>query len=845
MGFTKWYDSDEDIFKGVHDPGLTVATDRSRLAKPTGATGKVWTIFSGNNKNGFGPNDRRNVTRVANTDRPGHNMLHMVMQRQAPAPGYNASLPLSGGVYPWYGARGGIYGLAGATRNFMLELITRCNLGAYTKNAHMSWPDDSAATATYNELDWEEVTVGAVMGSNAATTIWYSKNGARQHSPVTWSRPPSSWQTLWRLERCVRLSTGIKMWVGNMDGSSMVLVYDSTTKDYNSILNASSKLMTQQPYGFAIAQYNLSAHSIYDQTVDKSGWMDIARVRLSTATLDTTWAEVPTGGIDDTGTLPQNVPSVPTNFVASSTGQNSNRITWSASQSNGLSPLSGYELQWAPAAGNVVTGSWSNVPGTSPIPTQSFNHTGLTANTQYAYRVRAVNANGLKSAFTGTQFSTTDSSAPGTPDPVAHLNVLTADLSDSSDAGPLVVDAPSSLMLDMTTSSGTFNQQRVTSQLLPSGAVIDLYPAQAPMAAAVPIQLVDPGVYELVGYATDVATSRVSKDVVQVTVADPNAENELFSPNLEIEYPTEGEELTIEWARDLINRVDALPAQMAYRARPLQDGEVALSVQNDGDDYAWLVIDGKGMHVADGSVDPYSTTPFIDPNNLSAPQIPQANPATYFDSTENESVAAGSSNPTVTLPTGIPAGSYAVVAYIQKATDYALNTQAAGWTVLAEGHHLNGNTSFHVLGKAVGVADSGASIALSTQGGSVLWISEAYIAQKTTAVDQKSLFIPSTSSAQQSHPVNPIKINYKQQLVLVIWAGRGTTNGSNTQVTPPDSMTPREQDNTPSTTATNMAMTMADIVIASPSDSQSFASGTSGSGFFGLSFVCSFVPTNP
>jgi hypothetical protein len=848
MGFTKMYDSDADVYKGVHDPGLTVATDRSRLATPAGATGVRWTIFSGNNKNGFGPNDRRNVTRVTNPDRPGFNMLHLTMQRREPAGGYNPGLPLSGGVYPWHGTRGGVYGLPGMSRNFMLEMLVRVSLGSYTKNALMSWPVDGNLGATYNELDWEEIYADTVMGANGNTTIWYVKNGAKQHSPVSWNRPPSGWQSQWRLHRCVRLSTGIKQWVGNADGTNMVLVYDSTTKSYNDILNASNKLMTYQPFSFALAQYNLGAHDIYNSggAPDKSGYMDLSRVRLSNATLDTTWTQVPTGAIDDTGTpgQPQNVPSTPANVAAEASSTSGVHLHWDAAVSNGASPLAGYRVQRASVTGGLggSVGTWSTINGGNLVVNQQFDDSGLAANTVYAYRVAAMNANGLISAaYSSVVQVQTFTTAPGTPAPVAYLIVTSNDGLDTSEAGQLIEDAPFNALLDPRNSTGTVNNVIITSSFN-GGTATSLYNGAMP-TDPLSQQFTDPGSYEIVLTAKDTATNRTSVTRLTLVINDPQEENELLSPNLRLPYPVydpaNPQQLSAAWARQLIDALDSLPTLMALRFTELNDTDgPGMVLKYPDEDYGRLAFAPSGIYFGDGIVDLMSTTPQTAPATTTTPPVVNVT-VDYVGSSENENTA--SANPTIVLPAGIPAGSYAVVGVISKLT-YADLTPPAGWTVLAQGKHLNGSTKFHVIGKPVGTADSSTTVTI-TQGSSI-WISEAYIAKGTIIYDDVDIFIPTSSSAAGSFPAPVIQTAYSNELILAIWAGRGTQNAA-LNIIAPSSMTTRQQEQVGGTTTTNMAMTMADQRQATPSSSVTVDNASSGQNAFAMCVLVAFKPTTP
>ena len=303
MGISLWYDSDNDSYQGIHDPGLILATNSGNKAKPASATGKAWSIMNGNNKNGFGPNDRRHVTTVADPSRPGMKYIHMIMARESPSPGNNAGLPQSGGVWPYYGTRGGIYDTSGLTRNMMAEMILRCNIGLLSKTAFMMWPVNSTGALHYNEHDWWEAFRGSSGAQSAGkTTIWYVPvgGGTKQQGATTWGGMPGGIdETQWWMIRAARLDSGVRVWACAIDGSSYTLVYDSTTKAYNPALTGSTYLV-DNVFSFALAQQKNS--DIYASGVDKTGNFDIQRLRLSMITGNVQFSDLPTGGLG--GTIP-------------------------------------------------------------------------------------------------------------------------------------------------------------------------------------------------------------------------------------------------------------------------------------------------------------------------------------------------------------------------------------------------------------------------------------------------------------------------------------------------------------------------------------------------------------
>jgi uncharacterized membrane protein len=95
------------------------------------------------------------------------------------------------------------------------------------------------------------------------------------------------------------------------------------------------------------------------------------------------------------------VPSFPTSLTASSRSSTEIDLSWSSPANNGGSPITGYMIER------------NNGTGFNPIqntPSTSYQNTGLTPNTQYSYRVSAINSAGTSGASNVVTMTTLSSS---------------------------------------------------------------------------------------------------------------------------------------------------------------------------------------------------------------------------------------------------------------------------------------------------------------------------------------------------------------------------------------------------------------------------------------------------
>ncbi|MYC36410.1 MAG: hypothetical protein F4X66_05795, partial [Chloroflexi bacterium] len=108
-------------------------------------------------------------------------------------------------------------------------------------------------------------------------------------------------------------------------------------------------------------------------------------------------------------TVSNSVPAAPANLTAAA-GVQEVTLSWS---NPGDSTITGYQYQQKEGTGNY--GNWTDIPN-SGAATVSHTVTGLMAGTEYAFRVRAVNAVGNSAASGGAKATPTAPAPPGAPE---------------------------------------------------------------------------------------------------------------------------------------------------------------------------------------------------------------------------------------------------------------------------------------------------------------------------------------------------------------------------------------------------------------------------------------------
>ena len=134
-----------------------------------------------------------------------------------------------------------------------------------------------------------------------------------------------------------------------------------------------------------------------------------------------------------------NEPSAPTSLGATANSATQVTLSWNAPLMDGGSDITGYEYQQS-TDGGTTFGSWTAIANSASLT--SYAVTGLTANTDYVFKLRAVNAVG-GGTESGTATATTPSACGTLPAVTTHADgsetIWSACLTVSDDAnnGPL------------------------------------------------------------------------------------------------------------------------------------------------------------------------------------------------------------------------------------------------------------------------------------------------------------------------------------------------------------------------------------------------------------------------
>lgn len=83
-------------------------------------------------------------------------------------------------------------------------------------------------------------------------------------------------------------------------------------------------------------------------------------------------------------------PSVPLSFIATTEDDDAINLSWTAPSSNGGSPITGYKIERE----SPIGGGWATLVADTGNTNTDYSDSGLTADTEYNYRVSAINAIG-------------------------------------------------------------------------------------------------------------------------------------------------------------------------------------------------------------------------------------------------------------------------------------------------------------------------------------------------------------------------------------------------------------------------------------------------------------------
>lgn len=211
------------------------------------------------------------------------------------------------------------------------------------------------------------------------------------------------------------------------DPSASVLAQLSRTSDPLAIVGYKiERRLDNGTYSTITANTGSTAGSYTDSTVSSNNkyWYQVSAYNNDSYSAPSSESSV----------ISATVPSAPLNLVATVTSPTSIQLNWNAPSSDGGGAIRGYKIERE----SPIGGGFSTLVANTTNTLINYNDTGLTLNTQYNYRIYALNIAGQSSASNQASATTyTVPSAPLTPNAVA-LNstaITTSWSAPSSDGG--------------------------------------------------------------------------------------------------------------------------------------------------------------------------------------------------------------------------------------------------------------------------------------------------------------------------------------------------------------------------------------------------------------------------
>lgn len=498
-----------------------------------------------------------------------------------------------------------------------------------------------------------------------------------------------------------------------------------------------------------------------------------------------------------------NPPSVPQNLTVNALSTTQFKATYNASTDQETSVAS-YQIQYRTSDVGSGAGSWVSVTAVNAL-SQTITTPGP-ASTSYDFQVRATDTQSLSSDWSTTVTQSTLGS--GTL-PNAALSItpgtgyapLTVTVSTAGTTG-----SPTSGTLDM--GDGNPNNGGVPYNW-----------------GSLPTTYTYPSVGQYTATLIVTNASGTDQALAVVNVQDPT-NNQNTTPNLGltlIKSGDSGRSLRAPYNANM-QAIDAAAGALGGIRVNGSSSDIVVGGQVAGESYArWYITTDGNVYGGDGTFEPNTNAPVYSFSGT-APSTT----TTFSAAVSNNCGTSGSSSVTVVMPNTIATGSLAVMAVeVHAATSISTPT---GWTQITSSpvDNSNGNDRLAVFYKAVSGTDAGTTIT-STLGASNLWCAAISVYNNGTGVNVTAI-AANAGTAQTNHPSPSVTTTNANEMVIGIVAGRfSTTSGK--VITAPTGTNQRVQDNSNSTSTSNVSVVMFDYT-QTAAGATSVGNATTVSGMF-------------